>query len=395
MIPKQIDQIEKPDIDRLIENEVRELRTIDYKMELPGNSDKDKKEFLADVSSFANAAGGDLVFGVREEEGVPKEVNGLTCDLDAEILRLENIIRDGLDPRIPGVKSQPVDGFQNGSVLVIRVPQSWNAPHMVKFKNSSRFHTRNSAGKYQMDSTEIRSAFLLSEAIPEKIKRFRDDRIGKIIAGETPVPMSSSRSMILHILPIGSFSRETTVDFEECRIGNIQLEPLAGGGWRFRFNMDGFFTFSGQSATDKSNSYCQLFRNGAIESAFSKVIREDSSGSFLKAAFFEEIIVKATVSYMKVLKKLGIEAPIVITLSFVNFKGVQLERDFMSETGEIYSLNKNVFLFSDILIEDYESAKNQNSAAKALRPIFDMVWNAFGLPCSTSFNDQEDWRPRY
>ncbi len=64
MIPKPLDKIEKPDIDALVANAVSERRTIEYKLVLPENADSNKKEFLADVSSFANAAGGDLLFGV-------------------------------------------------------------------------------------------------------------------------------------------------------------------------------------------------------------------------------------------------------------------------------------------------------------------------------------------
>jgi len=39
---------------------------LDYKRDVPGESDQDKKEFLADISSFANATGGDLIYGVDE-----------------------------------------------------------------------------------------------------------------------------------------------------------------------------------------------------------------------------------------------------------------------------------------------------------------------------------------
>jgi predicted HTH transcriptional regulator len=35
-----------------------------------GGSDRDRKEFLADVSAFANPSGGDIVIGIEEDEGV-------------------------------------------------------------------------------------------------------------------------------------------------------------------------------------------------------------------------------------------------------------------------------------------------------------------------------------
>jgi len=67
MIEKPIDKIAHHDIESLVTNQVRERRTLEYKRELPGNKDSDKNEFLADVSSFANAIGGDLLFGVDEK----------------------------------------------------------------------------------------------------------------------------------------------------------------------------------------------------------------------------------------------------------------------------------------------------------------------------------------
>ena len=205
MIPKPFDDIQKSHIDALIENAVREGKKIDYKAKLPGNSDGDKREFLADVSSFANSSGGDLLFGVNEEEGLPTEAPGLACiNADAEIQRLDNILRDGLDPRIPGVQMRPVEGFRQGPVLLVRIPRSWASPHMVTFKGSSRFFARNNAGKYQLDVAEIRAAFALSEALPEKIRGFRADRLAKIIAGETPLPLKEGRMAVLHMLPISN-----------------------------------------------------------------------------------------------------------------------------------------------------------------------------------------------
>ena len=117
----------------LVDNQVRELRLIEYKRELPGRSERDKKEFLADVCSFANAAGGDLMYGIAESGGTPQHLVGITTDdVDAEISRLEGSIRDGIRPRIPGIKPQPVR-LENGEhVLVLRVPRSFARPHVVQ-----------------------------------------------------------------------------------------------------------------------------------------------------------------------------------------------------------------------------------------------------------------------
>src|SRR5262249_24965211 len=151
--------------------------------------------FLGDISSFANSAGGDILYGVADERdannqptGTPLEACGIAgTNETSEMLRLESMNRDGIGPRISGIQIKSITGFRFGPVICVRVPRSWTAPHMVIFKNLSRFYARNSAGKYQLDIGEIRSAFALSEAVPEKIQAFRSERLAKIISAETPV----------------------------------------------------------------------------------------------------------------------------------------------------------------------------------------------------------------
>jgi predicted HTH transcriptional regulator len=210
VIHKPFDQIDKVDIESLVDNAVEEGRTIEYKQALPGNADKDKKEFLADVSSFANAAGGDLLYGVEEARdaggqptGIPASTPGLAIpNEDTEIRRLENIIRDGIRPRIAGIHMQAVGGFANGPVLLARIPKSYAAPHMVTFQEHSRFYSRNSKGKYPLDVGEIRVAFALSESLPERIRSFRTERLARIIADETPMPLRRVPILVLHIIPV-------------------------------------------------------------------------------------------------------------------------------------------------------------------------------------------------
>src|SRR5260370_13983943 len=101
MIQKRLDDITEDDLLALVSNAVSEGRTIDYKRELPGNSDGDKKEFLADVSSFANTSGGDLVFGIDEDQGLPTQIPGFeSADLDLEVRRLDSILASRLAPRV-------------------------------------------------------------------------------------------------------------------------------------------------------------------------------------------------------------------------------------------------------------------------------------------------------
>ena len=67
---------------KLYDGQVPEGKTIDYKVELPGTSDAARKDFLVDLSSFANASGGHIVYGMEEAEGLPTNLLGLSSDVD-------------------------------------------------------------------------------------------------------------------------------------------------------------------------------------------------------------------------------------------------------------------------------------------------------------------------
>jgi len=76
---------------------------------------------------------------------------------------------------------------------------------MVTFRGHSRFYSRNSAGKYPLDVSEICALFALSETTTERIRNFRLERLSKIISGETQVALDEAPKTVLHIIPFGAF----------------------------------------------------------------------------------------------------------------------------------------------------------------------------------------------
>lgn len=212
MFNKPYEQVTKADIDALIANRHRELREVDYKRELPSKADKEKIDFLGDVTSFANAAGGYLLYGVAEEAGIPTSTPGLAVeDLDAEMLRLNSLIHAGTSPRVV-LHVHPIDGFDQGPVLLVHIPMSWQPPHFLKHHESFRCYTRDDTGKRPMDVIQIRTAFELSGTVQDRIRKFRDGRLARIIAGETPVPLDAGAKLVMHLLPVASFSRGFNID---------------------------------------------------------------------------------------------------------------------------------------------------------------------------------------
>ena len=260
MIAKPLDQITEADLTQFLNAGVAERKTLDYKQQLPDMNDAGKKELLADVSSFANTAGGDLVFGVSEVAGLPTAIPGVSiADTDQLILRLDSIIRDGLSPRIRHT-TRAVPLANGNYVLIIRSERSWYGPHRLVFRGDSRFYGRTTNGKYELDVTDLRNAFLFTNTVNEKIAGFRAERIIALETGRSLVPVAPGPKLVLHCMALEAFAGQPQHNVLALSIQPMYAARLSGYG--MRVNFEGAICIGSGSPTP---AYTQVFRNGVIE----------------------------------------------------------------------------------------------------------------------------------
>ena len=188
MIQKLIHEITLADLQALV-GVVREDRTLEFKREMPGKAESELGPFLAGISSLANTNGGDFVIGIAANDGLAEATPGIAiASLDAEKLRIEQLVANGLEPRLPSIDIVGIETTVGCYVIVVRVRRSWVGPHRVKA--NSRFYGRNSAGKYPLDVGELRTAFVLGEFVADRMRAFRTDRLIRIGLDATPVRLS-------------------------------------------------------------------------------------------------------------------------------------------------------------------------------------------------------------
>jgi hypothetical protein len=275
-----LDRITEADLRRLIAAGAAESLYVDYKQATYGGKEADHAELLADVSSFANTAGGDLVIGVAEAGGVPNAIVQLTGNADDERRRLEDIARTGLEPRIRNLQTRAIALAAGGAVIIVRVPRSYAPPHRVIYKNRSRFWARASSGKYEPNVEELRYIFNEAPRIAERIAAFRTDRIIRITAGETPVPLGPGGKVVLHLMPVPAFADGRLLDVVSAVAAGTHVPlPLdgMGAGNRPGINIDGFLNYADRPAGGRQ-SYAQFFRSGAIEGV-GNLSKRDADGN--------------------------------------------------------------------------------------------------------------------
>lgn len=206
------DSIEERYLQELVDAQVPEGLRLDFKLTNYGRTDSDKRELLKDVSALANSHGGHLVIGIEETEGVATNVVGVDIDTDTEILRMEQILRNAIEPPISGIRMRSIHLAIGRKVLLLRIPRSWNPPHRVTAQGTNRFYIRHSAGVHEPSVEELRSLFNQSATALEKTRQFRNNRISIIANGEGHRPLVDGGRLFIHIVPTAAFSGMVYID---------------------------------------------------------------------------------------------------------------------------------------------------------------------------------------
>ncbi|MPS49387.1 ATP-binding protein [Methylobacillus sp.] len=374
MIPQALDKITIADIQNLLDQKVVESKTLEYKRELPGGKDQDCIHFLKAVSAIANTDGGDLIYGIKSDNGIPIEIQGIpSIDEDKVKLRLSQLCQSGLAPRVTKLEMKYVPISRDNSVLIIRLGKSLNSPHRVIHSGHNNFYARNSAGSYPLDVNELRDAFKLSGDIPERIRAFIINRLIQIDSNQAPLPIMEAGKVVMHVVPLASFTDKNSIIFNFQELHNPGFHTLSGS---FNFslrNLEGAIYYDQYDG--QIEAYTQVFRNGIIESAYALRVQEGETLNF-NGEYLEQKIQQSLINYLDTLYKYGLLAPYYIFISFIDIKGYKMT----SQTRYLLSRraatqNRLGFTLPELVLDTHNFDLKQG-----LNPIFNLMWNAFGHP---------------
>ncbi len=397
MLRTPVSENSAENLQSLIDDGVREGKKIEFKRDLPGNRREDRKEFLADVSSFANTNGGFLIIGMDENDGIASELTGVPgTDLDSHIQRFENIIRSNIEPRLSGVEIHPVELDDDCVAIVLYIPRGWNRPYVVDHDGHWRFYGRNTAGKYPLDVQEVKSHAIHSQVFAEKVRRFREDRLSNIISNETPVALHEGARIVIHAVPADAYESDRVISVRDI----YELQRTNSGvrlTWPFSYssagdapNLDGLVTYS--TVGDAKAAYVQVFRNGSIEAVDGYILNQhpsDSDPPMIHPREVEKRIVEQSGRTVDLLRQFGIDAPIAIMLSMIGVGGFAFWPGQIFDPDDLHSIVENHILLPDTVIEG-----SGGSVARDLRPAVDAFWNAGGHMGSPSYDKNGNWNPR-
>lgn len=391
---KPLDRLTIEDVNQLITSGICESPRIDYKREWWGKNDDARREMMRDISALANSYGGYLVLGVETKGGsgsgvleCPTSIVGLErLDYSERIMRSS---RDNLDPPCKGIEAVQIEVDDNRIVLIIQVPQSLDAPHMVTFKGLNQFWQRHGTDKQSMSTQEIRDMFMSRLNYQENLLQFAQHRI----LSRKNLFDEKSKPTLLYIwaAPIVPLLSEIDVQSRGLRalFGDVLLN--------LPFNRDLYSgpprpSLDGIEADRGLSKLCQfigLHRNGFLEFGTEIVMGQIKDSDYIHSFGVSAFMANFADLMTNVLRELEAQGPVAFGCALINVAGYRLFTG-----GQFRELSEAAWP-EDILSLDYrvsyDLAAEKNTI---LSDISDRLWQAFHFDNCPFYSSGELVTPR-
>lgn len=297
--------------------------------------------------------------GIDAPEGSRAVLTGIeTDDEDKELLRIMNILQNGVEPKLPKITPKVFKIDEKKFVFLFRVSRSWIRPHRVK--SNRKFHARKSNGKFEIDVYELRQLFAESSNFTKLAKEFREERVL-----EYHRKFEESPFTLVHLIPISSFENRFVLDMS--LVTGLKLNQMGvSSGWSPRINFKGIY-----SEDSNKGSTLQIFRNGIIEGATRYFTYDKAIALVFVVEELVEFVKNQTLNY----KIMGMDEPFYVSVSMFGVSGHYIAADqfkYFSPTDR-RTLTEDKLIFPEVLIESREKIEEK------LTPIFDALCNAFGF----------------
>ncbi len=170
---QQISKMDRQQLEVFLSLKINECQTLDYKRSINLSSSQAKLEMLKDISAFANAAGGHIIYGCDDPTKLSDNKSPIIGLENGDKLarQIEQSAASSIDPSIPGLQVINIDVGTNLSCLIVHVPPSFNRPHMVTLDGHNIFYKRHSESIFRMTTYDIGEAFFTKASAEEKAKR--------------------------------------------------------------------------------------------------------------------------------------------------------------------------------------------------------------------------------
>ena len=162
MIPTALNDWTLETIKLLLGSGFIESDRLDWKEMLPHKRDeKDKERLRQTCAALANASGGFLVFGVKDNSALTPDARIVGMEASSELAaHFGNYASECIPPVQWEHRNPPLLLASGRVIFIVYIPPSWRAPHAVQTGSRDlAFWKRTNKGNEQMAYDDIRASF--------------------------------------------------------------------------------------------------------------------------------------------------------------------------------------------------------------------------------------------
>jgi len=148
------DSLDEAVFNDLVSSSVVEYQRLEYKSQLPGTSQDERREIARDIAAIANGGGGVLVIGI--EDDASDAADQITpVPLGSEITRLNQICNSLIEPYLHiHIHDVGIGGGPNG-IIVIEIPSSQRRPFAVVEGSRLGYYRRTGRNRHPLTEAEV------------------------------------------------------------------------------------------------------------------------------------------------------------------------------------------------------------------------------------------------
>lgn len=384
------DDIDESYLAAICDDSTHESQTLEFKLELPRKDDR--YELHKDLSALANSEGGDLVYGIAESAGAASRIVPMrSTEIDGCRRRITQAA-DAIEPRLQGLKFLKVS-VTGGHVLIVRVPASFDGPHSYRVEGGARkFVLRNGTDTSDMNVDQIRSAFDRTATLAERARQFLAIRMDEVSNGRGRRRITRSPVAAVAIVPIAGLAGRASVDIgllkrdrKAFAVTGLQMTRL--------MNLDGMEVVAELEAG--THHVTQIYRSGTVFSMQS-VARLDGRAHLSRVIpsrplteFYRNLLIEGFTQ----LTQRGVSGPAVVQLALTGVAHHELTVGGSSPTmgGHLSGTDRNVLIMPDTWVESMEAAVRPEDVDTVLRPLLDILWQAFNWDRCLEYDECGQW----
>jgi hypothetical protein len=393
VLPAEITKIDEALLRSVCAEHWPESQTLDFKRVLPGTDDKSRHEFLKDVCAFANASGGDLVYGIQEKSGHAEQLVPIpiaTDPVDATRRRLGQLLESGLEPRVEGVVMQPVPLAGGEYALIVRVPASFQRPHRYRTGGFTRWVVRVDTHVVDLTYEQIRDAFDRSATLAERARRFRDERLGGIASRTTGHPLRTGPLCVVQVIPLAAVAGKAPLNIRELyHQGYLDFRFSDWGSTTRAMNLDGLLVHPAGNASDIA--YTQVFRTGAMETtryAGALYLNDEVDKSAISSGVVSGLIRDGLIKFLDAAARFNVGGPAIAAAALLgvgDWRFWYQPRNYYTRRNPADRPN---MVLPEAWVEQLGAIQNPDDI---VRPLLDTLWQAFDFEGCMFYDAQGNW----